>query len=44
VAQLCGRAGDRQVEDARTGLVTGYGMIAYRFGACANVAVLEAVA
>lgn len=42
VTQLKGRAGERQVDDARTALVTGYGMVLYRYGACANAAVLEA--
>lgn len=41
--QLAGIAGERQVEDARFGVVTGYGMVLYRYGACANVAVLEGV-
>ena len=43
VQQLLGRAGARQVETARTALVSGYGMVLYRYGASANAAVLEAV-
>ena len=42
VAQLRGRAGERQVDGARLGLASGYGMVAYRYGACANAVVLEA--
>ncbi|MFB2582389.1 thiolase family protein [Herbiconiux sp. P15] len=41
VQQLRGRAGERQVE-ARLGLVSGYGMVLYRHGACGNVMILEA--
>lgn len=41
VAQLMGRAGDRQVEHARLAVVTGYGMVLYRYGGCANAVVLE---
>ncbi len=41
VTQLRGEADARQVEGARLGVVAGYGMVAYRFGACANAAVLE---
>jgi acetyl-CoA acetyltransferase len=41
VVQLRGEAGVRQVEGARTAVVTGYGMVLYRHGACANAAVLE---
>jgi acetyl-CoA acetyltransferase len=41
VRQLRGRAGARQVEGAEIALVSGYGMIAYRYGACANAAVLR---
>ena len=42
VAQLQGRAGGRQVDGARLALASGYGMVAYRHGACANAVVLEA--
>lgn len=42
VTQLLGQAGERQLEGARIGLVTGYGMVLYRFGACAGAAILEA--
>jgi acetyl-CoA acetyltransferase len=42
VTQLLGRAGDRQVDGARLAVVTGYGMVLYRYGACANAIVLEA--
>ncbi len=41
VVQLSGNAGERQVENARLAVVTGYGMVLYRYGACANAVVLE---
>lgn len=41
ITQLRGRAGARQVDGARLALATGYGMVAYRHGACANAAILE---
>ncbi len=41
VRQLRGEGGDRQVAGARAALVTGYGMVLYRYGACANAALLE---
>lgn len=41
VTQLRGRGGSRQVEGARLALATGYGMVSYRYGACANAALLE---
>ena len=41
IRQLRGEAGERQIAGASTALVTGYGMIAYRYGACSNAAVLR---
>jgi acetyl-CoA acetyltransferase len=40
VAQLLGRAGDRQVK-CRRGVVSGYGMVAFGRGLCSSAAVLE---
>jgi acetyl-CoA acetyltransferase len=42
VRQLTGQAGERQVAGARRAVVTGYGMVVYRYGACAAAAALEA--
>ncbi len=44
ITQLRGRAGERQVDGAELALVTGYGMVVYKHGACHNAAVLERVA
>lgn len=44
VRQLGGRCGERQLPRARTALVSGYGMVEYRYGMCANAAVLESMA
>lgn len=41
VNQLQGRRGDGQVPAARRAVVSGYGMVLYRFGSCANVIALE---
>jgi acetyl-CoA acetyltransferase len=42
VNQLQGRRGSGQVPAARRAVVSGYGMVLYRFGSCANVIALEA--
>jgi acetyl-CoA acetyltransferase len=41
VRQLQGRGGERQVEGARMGVVSGYGMALYRYCACSGAAVFE---
>jgi acetyl-CoA acetyltransferase len=41
VRQLQHVAGERQVDNARLALVSGYGMVLYRYGACAGAAILE---
>lgn len=42
IRQLTGRADDRQVRDARLGLVSGYGMVAYDRCLCTGAVVLAA--
>jgi acetyl-CoA acetyltransferase len=41
VRQLQHVAGERQVKDACLAVVSGYGMVLYRYGACVGAAVLE---
>jgi acetyl-CoA acetyltransferase len=41
VLQLQGRAGERQVANARLAVATGYGMTMYRYGGTAAAAILE---
>ncbi|TAL55968.1 thiolase family protein [Pandoraea sp.] len=41
ITQLRGEAGARQVAGARMAVVSGYGMVEYRHGMCANAVVLE---
>lgn len=41
MTQLQGHAGARQVSKARHALVTGYGMVEYRYGLCATALILE---
>jgi acetyl-CoA acetyltransferase len=43
VYQLRGEAGERQVAGARRAVVAGYGMVCYRYGACAGATVLETI-
>lgn len=43
VRQLQHCAGDRQVPNARVAVTSGYGMVLYRYGACAGAAVLERI-
>ncbi len=43
VRQLQHRAGERQVPGARLAVVSGYGMVLYRYGACVGAAVMERV-
>jgi len=38
---LQGQAGERQVEHARHALVTGYGMVEYRYGMCSTALILQ---
>ncbi|MEP6720054.1 MAG: thiolase family protein [Variovorax sp.] len=42
IRQLGGRCGDRQLPKARTAVVSGYGMVEYRYGLCAAATLLEA--
>lgn len=41
ITQLRHQAGERQIEGARLAVVSGYGMVNYRYGMCASAVVLE---
>ena len=41
ITQLRHEAGERQINDATLAVVSGYGMVEYRYGMCANAVVLE---
>ncbi|QCP49849.1 thiolase family protein [Trinickia violacea] len=43
IRQLRGEAAGRQIEGARTAVVSGYGMVEYRYGMCANAVVMERI-
>ena len=43
IRQLGGRCGERQLSQACTALVSGYGMVQYRYGMCANAMILESM-
>lgn len=43
IIQLRGEAGERQLRGARLAVVSGYGMVQYRYGMCANAVVLERI-
>lgn len=44
IRQLGGCCAERQLPRARTAVVSGYGMVEYRYGMCAAATILEAVA
>ncbi|CAE6855780.1 hypothetical protein R69746_07570 [Paraburkholderia aspalathi] len=43
IRQLRGEAGGRQIEGARSAVISGYGMVEYRYGMCANAVVMERI-
>ncbi|WP_028216983.1 thiolase family protein [Paraburkholderia oxyphila] len=43
IRQLRGEAAGRQIEGARSAVVSGYGMVEYRYGMCANAVVMERI-